>query len=348
MCVRLVKANDLDLQLFQFDYDLTFAVFLMNADKTIYGRYGSRSSVEHADRDMSLKGLAASLKAALELHQNYPANRVELRGKQPIATEYKKPEDYPALRGKYADALDYAGAVSASCLHCHQIREAERQRYRDAGKPIPDQSLMPYPAADVVGIRLDPQQAVVVQQVEPTSAAGQAGIKAGDLIERLAGQPVISPADVQWVLHHTPAPARLEAVIRRGETLQTLTLNLQKDWRRRTDIAWRVTSWSLRRMVTGGILFEPASDAIRRDADLNDDQMALVIKHLGQYGPHAAAKRAGFRKGDLIVSFDGKTENLSPSELLIYASQHSKPGDQLPVEIIRDGRRQTLMMPMQN
>jgi len=44
VCVRLVQANGLDLELFQFDYDLTFSIFFMNGDKTIYGRYGTRSS----------------------------------------------------------------------------------------------------------------------------------------------------------------------------------------------------------------------------------------------------------------------------------------------------------------
>jgi hypothetical protein len=44
VCVRIVQANALDLALFQFDFDLTFAAFFMNADKTIYGRYGTRSS----------------------------------------------------------------------------------------------------------------------------------------------------------------------------------------------------------------------------------------------------------------------------------------------------------------
>ena len=43
VCVRLVQANAMDLTLFQFDYDLTFAAFFLNADRTIYGRYGSRS-----------------------------------------------------------------------------------------------------------------------------------------------------------------------------------------------------------------------------------------------------------------------------------------------------------------
>ena len=48
VCVRLVQANALDLTLFQFDYDLTFAVFFMNTDRTIYGRYGTRSERKDA------------------------------------------------------------------------------------------------------------------------------------------------------------------------------------------------------------------------------------------------------------------------------------------------------------
>src|SRR5690606_27010836 len=34
VCVRIVKGNGLDLSLFQYDYDLSFAAFFMNADKT--------------------------------------------------------------------------------------------------------------------------------------------------------------------------------------------------------------------------------------------------------------------------------------------------------------------------
>jgi hypothetical protein len=40
VCVRMIQANGMDLSWFQFDYDQTFAVFFMNADKTIYGRFG--------------------------------------------------------------------------------------------------------------------------------------------------------------------------------------------------------------------------------------------------------------------------------------------------------------------
>ena len=40
VCARQVSTNGLDLSLFQFDTDQSFAVFLLNADGTIYGRFG--------------------------------------------------------------------------------------------------------------------------------------------------------------------------------------------------------------------------------------------------------------------------------------------------------------------
>src|SRR5256885_16927291 len=111
VCVRLVQANDLDLTLFQFDYDLTFAAFFMNADRTIYGRYGSRSEQKNADKDISLEGFRKALVAALKLHEGYPANKAALHGKQPTPTRYKVPEEFSTLAAKYTSALDYEGKV---------------------------------------------------------------------------------------------------------------------------------------------------------------------------------------------------------------------------------------------
>jgi len=41
VCVRVLNANALDLNLFQFDYDLSFSTLFSNADGTVYERYGS-------------------------------------------------------------------------------------------------------------------------------------------------------------------------------------------------------------------------------------------------------------------------------------------------------------------
>src|SRR2546428_7910777 len=130
VCVRLVQANAMDLSLFQFDYDLTFAVFFMNADKTIYGRFGSRSERKDATKDISMKGFRKALAAALDLHKHYPASKAVLSGKQSLPPRFKVPEEYPSLRGKYKPTLDYEGKVVQSCMHCHQVGEAERNFFR--------------------------------------------------------------------------------------------------------------------------------------------------------------------------------------------------------------------------
>ena len=347
VCVRLVKVNDLDLTLFQFDYDLTFAVFFMNADKTIYGRYGTRSSREDATSDIALAGLAESMKAALSLHRQYPDNKKYLVGKQAVASKYKSPDDYPSLRGKFKKTLDFKGAVAKSCMHCHQVRDAQRQVYRDAGKAIPDRLLFPNPLPSVVGMTLDPRARATITKVDRGSAAAKSELAPGDQLLTLAGQAILSPADVQWVLHNAADTDELELTIRRKGEVKKTKLTLEEGWRRRSDISWRVSSWPLRRMGTGGLLFTDASRQQRVSAGVKDGSLALVVKHVGQYGPHAAAKRAGFRKGDLIVSFDGKTDAMRTTDLLAYAAKNTKPGERIPVVVYRSGKRLELKLPMQ-
>ena len=73
VCVRMVQGNGMDLTLFQFDYDLTFAAFFMNSDRTIYGRFGSRSDHDNAEKDISIEGFRQAMLAALDLHRPHRA-----------------------------------------------------------------------------------------------------------------------------------------------------------------------------------------------------------------------------------------------------------------------------------
>src|SRR5215470_19784605 len=82
VCVRVISTNGLDLSLFQFDYDQSFAVFLLNADGTVYGRFGTRSHRTYWSDDVSVEGLARALQGALELHGQYPKNKDALAGKR--------------------------------------------------------------------------------------------------------------------------------------------------------------------------------------------------------------------------------------------------------------------------
>jgi hypothetical protein len=347
ICVRIVQANAMDLTLFQFDYDLTFAVFFMNADKTIYGRFGSRSDQKDAARDISLEGLRAALAAALELHKNYPANRASLAGKQARPPRFNTPDEYPSLRGKYQPKLDYEGKVVQSCMHCHQVREAERKWWRAESKPMSEDVIYPWPMPSLIGLECDPTSKARIKSVTKSSAAARAGFKAGDELLLLEGQPLLSMADLQWVLQNAPAPARLQARLQRGHKQRDLTLNLPADWRRRADISWRATTWDLRRMVTGGLVLKELSSPDRRKANLADSDLALMVHYVGEYGEHAGGKRAGFKKGDVIVNADGKAARLTESEFIGWLVQNRPAGTKVPVTVLRSGERVHLELPMQ-
>lgn len=347
--MRVVKANDLDLTLFQFDYGLTFAVIFMNADKTVYGRYGSRSSLEDAAKDISVAGLAESMAAASALHKGYPANKKQLEGKQSLDTEFKIPNDFPSLRGKFKEVLDYQGAVTRNCMHCHQVRDAERQIYRSASEPIPDQLMFPNPSPAVVGLALDPRRRATVTEVQAGSRAEISGFKSGDEILELDSQAILSQADIQWVLHNATSADTLDATIKRGDKQLQLRLILEEGWRHDTNISWRESSWGLRRRGTGGILFEPASADHRRKAEVTDGDLALIVKHMGSGGgPHGAAKRARFKLGDMVVSFNNQNKHMTTSQLLVYAARNTRPGQQIPVTVFRGGKRIELKLPMQD
>src|SRR6185436_20485538 len=118
VCVRVPHANGMDLSLFQFDYDQSWTAFLMNADLTIYGRYGTRSSRKDSADDVSLEGFAKTLEGALAMHADHPKDKEWLdRTKRGESSDVRTPENFPSLRDKYKPTLDWEGKVAPSCIH---------------------------------------------------------------------------------------------------------------------------------------------------------------------------------------------------------------------------------------
>lgn len=343
--VRVVSTNGLDLSTFQYDTDQSFAVFFLNADGTVYGRFGTRSHRTNWVGDVSKEGLAAALQGALDLHAGYPKNKDSLAGKRGPAPLYPSPEKFPAL-SQYKPQIDYKGDVVRSCIHCHQIGDAVREEYRKKKEGIPAEVLFPYPHPKSQGLTLDPKKRATVLEVAKDSVAAKTGFKAGDEITTLGGQPLLSMADVQWVLHNVPAKGgNVAAEVMRGGKTTTVTLELADGWRRADDISWRSSAWGLRRMASGGMKL----DAIGGDrpAGVPKTGMALKAVHVGEYGAHAAAKNAGFQKGDVIISFDGKTDLLRETDLLAHGVTARKPGDKVAVTVVRGGKTVELTLPMQ-
>ncbi|WP_414662119.1 Trx7/PDZ domain-containing (seleno)protein [Horticoccus sp. 23ND18S-11] len=346
VCVRVINANALDLARFQFDYDLSFSTLFFNGDGTLYGRYGSW--VHQADPDArETIGYRRSLEGALALHRGYPANRVALEGKQGGPTPFKTPIEIPELAKKYGRELNWGGNVVQSCVHCHQVGEAFRASYRDKGEPVPLDRIYPMPASETVGLTLAPDKTAAITAVAPKSLAATAGFRPGDEFVSFAGQPLLSIADFSWVLHRAPAAGAVAAVVKRDGKNVPLTLTLPDGWRTKTDISKRVGTWSMRAMALGGLMLVDLDDAARKERGLPADGLALFVKGMGQFNKHAAAKKAGFLKDDVIVSIDGLKTRTTESEAIGWLLQARKLGEVADVTVVRGKERVALKLPMQ-
>ena len=72
-----------------------------------------------------------------------------------------------------------------------------------------------------------------------------------------------------------------------------------------------------------------------------------VAKHVGQYGEHAAAMKAGIQKDDVLVETAGWSHRLTESELIGQLLRKYQPGDTIQTTVLRGEERITLPLPIQ-
>jgi len=340
--VRIVQGNGMDLSLFQFDYDLTFAAFFMNADKTIYGRFGTRAEYENAEKDISIEGFKQALEAALELHAGYPENKAVLAAKTGPEPIKKTPEAFPALL-RYSTTLDFNSRINQQCIHCHQIGEAQRENHWYERKPIPDEILYPFPMPDVLGLHFSSKHRAKITKVVSGSSAEKDNFRRADEILTLAGQPIISIADVQWVLHRAPENTTLPATVDRHGEEVNLTLTLNSGWRKGSDISWRTTTGELRLVALGGMVLSDLSDAERQRNGIGETEMALRVENVNRRGRRSSgqtnAQKAGIRRGDIVIAYGDRADRLTESGIIGYVLQDKPQAKALPVKLLRNGEQ---------
>ena len=88
-------------------------------------------------------------------------------------------------------------------------------------------------------------------------------MKAGDDLLTLAGQPLGSIADVQWVLHNFPDDGGpLQVEVERPDGAKALTMKLEPDWRRTEDFGWRYRVAGYASWLWAGVSFEDTPSGI--------------------------------------------------------------------------------------
>jgi serine protease Do len=336
ICVRIIQANRLDLDLFQFDYDMSWAAMFLNADGTIYGRYGSRNaSGPTSDGLLSVAAFRKAAERALALHVGYPANKSQLAAKTGAKAAYSLATQIPGLTERPTEA-----ATRQQCIHCHMVKEFALRAKWEAGN-LTAADLFVFPQPTNLGLTTDLDDGLLVKAVTTGSPAAAAGLAPGDELASLGGQPLLSLADIQWALNAAPSEGKLLITLRRHGNLLEKTIHLPGGWKK-SDIAWRASSWYGLRQ---GLKTEPLPDDQKASRGLSASSLALVVKNL--YGKSATAlPAAGIKKDDVIIAVDGQTTALTESEFLVHLRLNHGPSDSVKLTILRDGERHDLNVPL--
>ncbi len=335
VCVRIIQMGGVDLATFQFDPFLSWSLFMMNADKTIYGRYGNAHPATKLNRKDSnpnhtIAGLKAALTRALEIHGHYAedpkALRKALAGKTGPEPRWRFVEKTPQAR-KYKRMKRSEGGKDG-CVHCHEVQRATIDSYLMKGIELPDSMLWLYPRPAVLGLTLDTDHCARVAAVRPKSWADAAGVRVGDDILTLGGQPLCSTADVQWVLQNRPdAGGALPVEVRRGKETLALEIELPKGWRLDEDWGWRYRVAGYASWLWTGVGYEDGPHGI-----VVDHRSPPWFKKTNRDG------RRALQPGDVITEVDGR-KGMDRSDLLAYLMREKKLGSKVRVKVTRGGKQ---------
>lgn len=312
------KLEGIDLNLFEFDFDLTMMIFLLNADEHVYGRYGGRDG-KNADGRISVAGLRYSMNAALDAHRLQP----------------KSSKTEAAAQPRYI--RDLTGGRRGGCVHCHQVNEFQHAAMKRKGEWNRDH-IWRYPLPDNLGLVLEVDRGDVVKQVVRDSPAARVGLRAGDVVSSIGGHTVHSFADAQFALDKAPKSGSIEVTWQRDDATLQGQLTLGKDWRR-SDLSWRRSmQWMVPSARVYGRNLKPAE---RKARGLSAKQLAFW--QLFPVSP--AAKAAGVREEDIILGFDGKLLEMTAYNFLSHVRSNYLVGDNVTVDVLRGNKR--LSLPMQ-
>ena len=188
-----------------------------------------------------------------------------------------------------------------------------------------------------MGLSLDRKAGDRVIAVTARSAAEITGLRAGDRLRRLNGQPVASYADVRYALESAPKQGRVPVSWRRGARDMQGMIALSPGWRR-SDLSWRASMWGLG--PTPAVYGDDLSAAERRRLGLSTEQLAFRQGGIVT----AQARGAGIREGDLIVGFNGGSPAPTVHALNVYVQLHHRVGERVTFTVLRDGKKVELEM----
>lgn len=330
--------RSVNLSRYIFDTGLTFAVLWMNADGTIYHRFGGRDS-RSPHQWLSLPSLEAGMRAGLAAHASHEALAAVAPDPEPLLIE---------------QVPSYIKRDKGACIHCHSIRPALYEEQLAEGSWKRDM-IWRYLPPSQIGLDLDRDDQRRVIRVSPDSAAHKAGIQAGDLLVALSSQRVATASDVMFALDQFPTEGgKLSVAYERSGVPGATKLDLAPGWKTVTakEFSWRSFKWGLTPAPGFGGTQLTAGELTKLGLSEPPEQtpFAFRVTYLVTWGDNQrfgqAAMKAGLREGDTLLSIrmPGSAGNLmrdltSVDHFHAWWRLTATVGDVVTLGILRSGEQ---------
>ena len=331
--VRVTDMRTVDLAFYDFDFDLTFAALLMNADGTIYHTFAGRD-FESAEAQLSMGALAAVLRETLEEHAEH-----ELR---PRSHTPQTIGDSPTFQRWVQEGR------KLECVHCHNIADVRTQDAQQEGT-FRQELLWRWPDPIQVGLRIAEHSQRTVADVERGSPAEAIGLRAGDRLIRVGERRILTFGDLQRSLHEfSEEGGALGVEFARGNEVHSAMLSLSPNWKAADPrvFAWRPSKWAV--SPKPGFGGPPLGAEKKRALGIPEDRFAFRVQYLVTWGESAHTGRnaaaAGLRQGDIVLSVGGKDDFDSVDHFHAWFRLTRKVGEHVAVVVLRDGERRQLRL----
>jgi serine protease Do len=316
--VRITRMDDVDIALFERDWNNTLYYFLMNADEQIYMRYGgrdARSPMTYLD----LNSLEIALERGLELHQKYQKG------------ELKKTERPAPFFPRQIPPLVERTFARNQCVECHLIGDFKLIHQEQTGTLNKLTDMYRWPDIRKIGIELDIPKGLVVKEARDTVQA--AGMQPGDRIAALNGTPVWTFGDLQFYFDKVPRSAQnLQITVERAGKMVDLPVKLPERWWL-TDLRFRQLSVDPRPEFES----RPLTADEKRKYELKPDSFASEITRIGGFAE--MLKVHELKAGDVVYAVDGVERDDVANTPDLFIKLRKNAGDTVTLDIIRDGKR---------
>ena len=316
--VRVTKMDEVDIGLFDRDWNNTLYFFILNEDEQIYMRYGGRDWAS-PDTYLNLSSLELALQQGLELHRRYQQG------------ELKKAERPKPLFPREIPLLVERTIKRNACVECHLIGDFQNLHRERDGTLDKLKHVYRSPDIKTLGIHLDVPKGLMVKDAR--DAVQAAGMKPGDRITALNGTPVWTFGDLQYQYDKVDRRAEriLLGVDRGGEAIE-LTVALPTRWWW-TDLTFRQSTVEPRVYFAS----RPLTESEKRQRGLLPEGFASEVTRVDELVK--MVKSHELRVSDIIVGVDGVERDELADTADLFIKLRKKAGDSVMLDVLREGKR---------